>query len=496
MADAQDTSKLERININYEGTLPYPGIDHLGRCYDFIKMDPFDLSARVRDGGGGMAGRAIDIPANLVKVECSDQSVYIPPGTKLDSESRGMRSSRAETWFDSTELSSSFEKTVSSGLSIPGLVSFSQSSTYSEFNKTTSTNEKMETFVQSYFEDCHIGFLKNVHEHLPINAEFAGAVGALKTQDDCTKFIQKFGTHYAHEITFGGRMYQRIRIDTKTYRNLKESGKDVSTSAEGTYKKATVKAGSSSSSSSSSAFESNSNVSVEDIKWVGGTPHTNFDDWVQTIRKDPKPVQMELRPVYELFTSNYFKSDSKIADKKKLMEKAVTDYIKANAYIKPALQELANKKFHFINRWRADIGERRVDMHLSYQGNSLELYGKNNTTDLTPWLLVPVPNTVDQFYIQNKWKESENERRLDMYIGFSGDNIVLTGKSDHENLTPWRFIPVPNRPGEYYVRSRWKAEQGDRRTDYHMAFTGDNVELYHKDNRYDLTPWKLVPVTG
>jgi|GEM_PF-5682933 len=486
--------KIEHIHNNYEGTMPYPGIDHMGRCYDFIKMDPFDLSARQGSGGGGMNERAIDIPPALVTEESSDKSVYIPPGTKLDSESRGERSSRAHTWFTSLDLSASFEGSVTSGLSIPGVASFSNSLAYNQLLKTTNTNETMETFVQSYFEDCHVGFLDNFHESLPLNANFVAAIKKLGSQDGCKEIIQKFGTHYAHAITFGGRMYQRIKISTQTYRSMVKSGISISASAEGTYKKVTASGGYSASSSSSSDFESKSGVSAEELKWVGGTPSSDFDEWVKTVRSDPKPVKMALRPLSDLLTKALFKDDAKVSDKRKWLEDAITQHIKANAYTAPDMKALANKRFHITNRWRSDVGERRVDKHLSFGGNRLHLYDKESTYDLVPWLLIPVPDTTDQFYIQNRWKEEENHDKVGKYVSFDGTSVTLCAESDTVNRVPWQFIPVPGRKDEYYIRSRWNAAKGHEYTDYHLSFTGDSAELYHKDNRYDLAAWKLTPV--
>ncbi|TQF09219.1 phospholipase [Myxococcus llanfairpwllgwyngyllgogerychwyrndrobwllllantysiliogogogochensis] len=483
----------EKVVINYTGTIPYPNIDFLGRCYDFIRLDPLDLSARERDGGGGMDERAIDIPSKAVDQATTDQSILIPQGTEHHSESRGERASRAETWFSSVDMSSSLEKTVSFGFSIPGLVSFSHSKTYSEFNRTTSTNETMETFVQSYFEDCSICFKEDFQKSLSLNAKLVSAVKALTSKEQCATFIKTYGTHYAHEVTFGGRMYQRIKISTKTYRSLTESGTNVSSSAEGTYKKVTANTGASSSSSSSADLETKSGVNVEQLRWVGGTPNSNFDEWVKTVRNDPKPVQMKLRPLYELFTSVYFKDDAKIVDKRAWMETAVKEYAAKNAYIRPDPAKLANRKFYIRNRWRADVGERRVNKHLSFTKTTLSLYDETNTEDLVPWLLVPVPNRPDEFYIQNKWKESQRDGQVDKWVSFSGDIVTLCAKDDYVDRVPWKFIPVPGKQDEYYIRSRWDAEKGDKYTDYHLSFTGNEVQLYHKDNFYDLAPWKLTP---
>ncbi|MBD2505472.1 MAC/perforin domain-containing protein [Anabaena azotica] len=488
---------VESINVAWrqsERIAPYKNIDFLGRCYDFIKLNPLDLSQRVRDGGGTMTAWAVTINSDDCTVLSPDGQVYIPKGSKYISESRGERTSQAKRWFSAYDFSRSFSNTVTAGISIPGLMSFSASTTYREFYRTTGSNEFMETFVQGYFEDCSVRLNDNFIQDLKLDQAFVSAVKNLNSQSSYNEFIKTYGTHYAHEVTFGGRMYQRIQISTQTYKRLVEKGVDVSVSAEASYKKATGSLSSGSSSSSSSSLENEQGVSINSIQWAGGTPNTNFDEWVKTIRDDPKPTQMDLIPLYQLFTSKYFPDDSQIDQKRQLMEKTVKTYIEQNAHIEPNPANLANKVVYIRNRWRADIGERRVDMHLSFDGENIKLYPRDNTYDLVPWKLVPVPGKTDEYYIRNRWRAEFGERRADMHLSFYGEDVKLFPKDNTYDLVPWKFIPVPGKTDEYYIRSRWRAEFGDKRADMHLSFYGEDVKLFPKDNLYDLVPWKLIIV--
>ncbi|WP_223638527.1 MAC/perforin domain-containing protein [Corallococcus sp. EGB] len=486
-----------QIDFNkFDGTVPYKNIDFLGRCYDIIRINPLDLSQRIRDGGGATTESIIQISPESCTQLTPDRSLYIPEGTTYLPESRGERTSRTQTWFSSFDFAHSFEHTVSAGLDVPGLVSFSASIAYRQLEKTSGSNETIETFVQSYFEDCSIQLNDNFPQKLPLSSRLTSAVAKLTSESDCAEFIKTFGTHYAHEVTFGGRMYQRIHIKAQEYSKLVERGVDISTSASATYQGATASTGSSTSTSSSSAFKQSSGLTIDSIQWVGGTPNTDFDEWVKTIRQDPKPLQLDLRPLYELFTAAHFPNVPDLQKKKTWMVRAVDQHLRTEGFTRPDVSSLANKEFYFRSRWRADPGEKRINMSLGFVGEDVKLYPETNTTDLVPWKLIPVPGKTDEFYIRSRWRADLGEKRLDFHLSFTDDALKLYHRDNTADLVPWKFIPVPGKSDEYYIRSRWQAEKGDRRTDKSLGFYGNDGSLYGKDDYYNLVPWKLEPAAG
>ncbi len=486
-----------QIDFNkFEGTVPYKNVDFLGRCYDIIRINPLDLSQRIRDGGGAMMESIIQIAPESCTQLTPDKSLYIPEGTRYMPESRGERTSRTETWFSSFDFAHSFEHTVSAGLDVPGLVSFSASATYRQLEKTSGSNETIETFVQSFFEDCSLQLDDDFDVKLPLSSRFTSAVKKLTTEAACAEFIKTFGTHYAREVTFGGRMYQRIHISSQMYSRLVEKGVDISASASATFKGATVNTGSSTSTSSSTAFNQSSGLTIDSIQWVGGTPSTDFNEWVKSIRQDPKPLQMELKPLYELFTAHHFPDDPDIQKKKTWMMHAVATHLLTEGFTRPDVSKLANKEFYIRSRWRADPGEKRVNMSLGFSGHDVKLYPEENTSDLVPWKLIPVPGKPDEFYIRSRWRADLGETRLDYHLSFDGETLQLYHRDNLADLVPWKFIPVPGKKDEFYIRSRWQAEKGDRRTDASLGFYGHEGKLYAKDDYYNLVPWKLEPAAA
>ncbi|WP_244239124.1 MAC/perforin domain-containing protein [Corallococcus carmarthensis] len=486
-----------QIDFNkFEGTVPYKNVDFLGRCYDLIRINPLDLSQRTRDGGGATTESIIQITPESCTQLTPDKSLYIPAGALYIPESRGERTSRTQTWFSSFDFSHAFEHTVSAGLDIPGLVSFSASMTYRQLEKTSGSNETIETFVQSYFEDCSLQLRDDFTQKLPLSSRFTSAVEKLTSESDCTAFIKTFGTHYAHEVTFGGRMYQRVHIKSQEYSKLVERGVDISTSASATYQGVTGNTGSSTSTSSSSAFKQSSGLTIDSIQWVGGTPNTDFNEWVKSIRQDPKPLQLDLKPLYELFTEAHFPKVSDIQKKRNWMMKAVDLHLRTEGFTRPDVSSLANKEFYFRSRWRADPGEKRVNMSLGFYGEDVQLYPETNTSDLVPWKLIPVPGKSDEYYIRSRWRADLGDRRLDYHLSFYDEALKLYHRDNVADLVPWKFIPVPGTTDEFYIRSRWQAEKGDRRTDKSLGFYGTQGKLYAKDDYYNLVPWKLEPVAA
>ncbi len=158
-----------------------------------------------------------------------------------------------------------------------------------------------------------------------------------------------------------------------------------------------------------------------------------------------------------------------------------------------SLSHLANKEFYIRNRWQCEQNDSRCDKHLSFSGENLVLASKDDTANLVPWKFIPVPGKTDEFYIRNRWQCQQNDPRCDKHLSFSGDNLVLAAKDNTADLVPWKFIPVPGKTDEFYIRNQWHCEQNDRRCDKHLSFSGDKLVLAAKDNTADLVPWKLVP---
>ena len=197
---------------------------------------------------------------------------------------------------------------------------------------------------------------------------------------------------------------------------------------------------------------------------------------------------------------------------------------------------------YFVNRWRVQNGERRAGRMLGFRGGNamLKATWAQRGPGTVPWELLPAdewnPNTGQRvergtwdplrgntgsaggfehhggklYYIVNRWKTVDGERRAGRMLGFNGENVILeaTWAQPGGDKVVWELFPAdewdPNTgqrvergtwdplagsdgsPGEplppiggerYYIVNRWKAHDGERRAGRMLGFNGENVIL-------------------
>jgi len=143
--------------------------------------------------------------------------------------------------------------------------------------------------------------------------------------------------------------------------------------------------------------------------------------------------------------------------------------------------------YNVRNMWREDQNETRVGMHLSLDGNNVEL--KHNT-DLIPWEFIPVDNKEDYFIIKNRNKD---DRRNGWQLGWLGNDVKILETSAVE----WKITPDEklgkNGNLRYHIRNTYREEEGHASAGMHMGFRGINVrlsEIRTTENHF----WEIIPV--
>jgi hypothetical protein len=68
------------------------------------------------------------------------------------------------------------------------------------------------------------------------------------------------------------------------------------------------------------------------------------------------------------------------------------------------ISDLAYKTIYLNSQWGCP-GDSRCNYNLGWSGTPAtgKLFAPNDTAQLTPWLVIPVPGKTDEFYLQNKW---------------------------------------------------------------------------------------------
>ncbi len=302
---------------------PLKNIDALGRCYDILQLDPLQI------GESSKSFLAVELNSNNSEYT-PDRSALMPKGTDYKSGSSGSYDQETLMLLSSYDFQQMFSQNVSLGVAIPQAFSFSNSTTYRRIEQETRTRNHLYTYTQVEFIDYELRLRLDQSDFLPIGEELRQAVLALPpvtNRQAYQEFINKFGTHFSTNIAFGGRAYQFIKMSREDYRRMVLEGINVGVEAEGTFKNVTGQVGYGTETQKSREFRSIVARGQESVQWSGGTPSTNLDTWLNTIRQDPVPVKLQLSPLYELFTRERFPQDLQIAQKQKLMRDSVEQYI-------------------------------------------------------------------------------------------------------------------------------------------------------------------------
>jgi hypothetical protein len=155
-----------------------------------------------------------------------------------------------------------------------------------------------------------------------------------------------------------------------------------------------------------------------------------------------------------------------------------------------SVSDLAYQVVNLRNQWGCP-SHSRCDQHLSWAPNGAAfLYAKDNTQDLVPWRLIPVPGTTDEFYIRNEW-HCPADGSCDAHLSWTGEDALLLPKENTYDLVPWKFIPVPGTTDQFYIRNRWNCP-ADSRCNKHLSWAGGQIKLFPADNTADLVPWRVV----
>jgi hypothetical protein len=209
------------------------------------------------------------------------------------------------------------------------LFNASLSSSYAQTRNDTESKKKVVTYTSQTVNVYRLA-MRLDKGTVKVSARLATAVAGLTTTPTYKQFVADLGTHYGHEALFGGRISQRIVVEEADYSTFLEDGLDVQGEASATFEiaKGTVKGGVED--KRSRKFVNATKNSTEDIRWVGGQPQHLSDMWAMSVDKKPAPIQIELRPLYDLLTADFFPDDPQIATKQELLQNQIDAYIRSN----------------------------------------------------------------------------------------------------------------------------------------------------------------------
>jgi hypothetical protein len=139
-----------------------------------------------------------------------------------------------------------------------------------------------------------------------------------------TTFIEKWGTHYPTQVTYGGYF---LGIKTSSLKQIVKSNTNTISAEAYISAAAITKAGGGVSNSNTKSSDTTNSLEKVQFEQIGGAGNS-FDDW-QSDRKSASPIGINLSSSANLLTDDVFKgaiNSDDLSKKQKMLELAFEDY--------------------------------------------------------------------------------------------------------------------------------------------------------------------------
>jgi hypothetical protein len=293
-----------------------------------------------------------------------NKAQYLKPyGTNFGSVNSGSDVD-SSSWVTSYQtFANSFAVSATGSVSIPGVASASQSGSYAEMNSTAVGSESIYFFTkilrkiheidifptwmdqfsgQKFKQKLHPSFRADV-EALPTVKGGVPEVSLAQMQKGKSlpasieqvkakyiQLIEKYGTHYASHVTWGGQYISRTEIKRADYEKSRMEKMAFMNSAEVSIKKVTVGRTVEVDNSYGSTTGTNKSVFRRQTYVQGGNGETDLDKWRDKVDLTPAPVQLYFTAYADLFKPAMFPSDKDIEVKSKLLKIITEKYLVDN----------------------------------------------------------------------------------------------------------------------------------------------------------------------
>ena len=301
----------------------------LGSCYDILELDPLALMSSAK------ATRVFDFyPGEAASVLDENKTIPIPKNTRYIPGSRGSSYIDAQTKILYTE--SDVQKLFSSGFGgqfgsaitrlVGAVLPFSLSASYANFKQTRTAEKSVCAFTKYDYVHYELDLNLEVGRSLWLNRNFRSAVAQLPLTAATTyayiDFIDKFGTHLSTQVTYGGLVHHSVQLNQSVHASVVRRGIDLAGEAKKVFQAKYRNQ------SQDSAYREISERS-ESLVFCGG--NEGADDWVASVKQDPAPIHLDLLPLHEILTDEFFPEDRQIAQKRSLLATTTQAYLENNS---------------------------------------------------------------------------------------------------------------------------------------------------------------------
>lgn len=347
---------------------PLAAKNWIGTGVDILYVDPLQVNKSRR--------------ARMSAIELIDsdeiagnQSEYIIPfGSKFESIGSSETIESTKTIETFGEFSSTFGGSIGGSVSVPGIASGSASASMSQMNSSSFGTEKVYTYKQASNELYKVTLNKtwidnktNQKYRLKLDKNFRRLIEQLKVPSSMpaitlpekkgdklptalssvksaySNIVKSFGTHLTQSVTFGGRFISLYELTRTNYENARMTKAGFETSVTAAIKAVEVGANAEFNySSAGSEGQKSSNLSAR--TYITGGNANDYQKWNSNIETAPAPIKLDLMPISDLLTKEFFPDDKDIEKKAEILKAVMHEYV-VNRMKLPAKVDLEGNNF-------------------------------------------------------------------------------------------------------------------------------------------------------
>lgn len=324
-----------------------PSFEWLGRGYNLLYADPMNFSST--EEPRAYSERPIfrfvfQNPEGTVGDSVAKQIFGV---NHVNQNAASSACDETETVIHTMADYQKFNATSYGGsIGVPAVGSFSMSKSHSEMNNGATGKDKVylmercDLRLDELIMDTRWTDQSGVdHMRQPLDPAFRDAVAQLPTEFGDGKallaFIQRFGTHFAERIVYGGTFYAKTTISKETYQKGFQTSDGLEVGGSATIKKVELGGHFKNEKTEGRNNENEHSNSQYEKFSVGGDGSKIYESWKDAVAKERQraPIEVRFRPIYDVLTTVYFPDDPLIGEKNRLVRAGLKTYFRQFAGI-------------------------------------------------------------------------------------------------------------------------------------------------------------------
>lgn len=311
-------------------------VGQLGVGYDAVYTDPENFTQNSVRNGSYTPPRVFELTPdanraiNLSKSSNLEVKKYLPVGVRGDELGIFKNNEKSEWIKSAEEFQNSYGNSFGGSVGLPGIASFSGSAAFENVETTTSNNENIYISRDWSYQGHRLSLNMNYPHKL--SAEFKNDVSRLGNDiNQYTRFIKKWGTHFSAENLVGAKCSYRFKFSKSAYGSRNESANEFKVGVEGQVQ--AIELGLEYGHSSGQISDIKEEIGEQNVEFIsyGASGKQNYAAWADDAKHTRITIDVKLKSYLELFNNGWFSNDAGIANKRSMLQQALTEYFKQHA---------------------------------------------------------------------------------------------------------------------------------------------------------------------